>query len=949
MGYSKEQLDQMFPDRMAFSRFQIERVAKRNELSQRLMNIQGRDETMTISRVAGEKGKEYVLVRNEGPDGGWVMSFVGQNEVEGERNKPIDVDKIGHKEEIGQEDSEEDEYFEDVPIEGLNRLPKLQKNMPSSLEGLFGKAADLRKTLYEARKQQIGTNNRYKSILRDDEDTLFRGDDVDFLEDHDNTADDAQADEDLRKAIMMSLGGEGFQEVDNEDEDLQRAIQMSMGSLDDNSIREGKKSEKPREDTGIEDFLSDNDDDEIQKAIEESRRMANASQKNGEGSSSSKPISAPAPSKLPAPLKLKGSSSMLLKKPPPASTESSEQLKVEDPKGTEEEKSIPLPPWFSGKGPVPIEELVEPRIKETPEHVSKEPSRVATLPAEFMEVEKSNQDVEMEDIPIARQNTGMTASDIADRLRWNPPKPVNAKPVEEKKEYEEPTKPSLSPAEPPAEDRDEEEIPWDVSEDEKDDDELQFQPTEAAWEAATKSRGQTPAPKLATPEPVTAEELRKLASDPNYILPPSPAPLSPNPDDEPDISFETEDGDRANPDAELELDEEDEREMVAQMERETAEHERFAAELAAVQQTAENVKQYEAELKALRAQQRADLRDADEVSQTMITECQMLLKLFGLPYITAPMEAEAQCAELVQLGLVDGIVTDDSDVFLFGGTRVYRYMFNDKQTVQCYLTSDFEKEFALNRNRLIECAHLLGSDYTEGVPNVGPVTAIELLAEFPGPHGLEEFAVWWTRVQQGIDTPTESASSFKKKFKKQVAKVFLPPGFPDKAVNEAYLHPEVDSDTSPFEWGFPDLDGLRDFLTSYLGWSQSYTDQTLLPVIKDMNRKQVEGTQANITRFFEGQVGAGAFAPREKVKVPSGRMEKALEKLHGIVSEHVGEEVKERREPMSMSESARLQEEKEKAERAATREAEYQEPITKGRKRKAPARRGTTQPRKKRA
>lgn len=121
----------MFPDRMAFSRFQIERVAKRNELSQRLMNIQGRDETMTISRVAGEKGKEYVLVRNEGPDGGWVMSFVGQNEVEGERNKPIDVDKIGHKEEIGQEDSEEDEDFEDVPIEGLNRLPKLQKNMPS--------------------------------------------------------------------------------------------------------------------------------------------------------------------------------------------------------------------------------------------------------------------------------------------------------------------------------------------------------------------------------------------------------------------------------------------------------------------------------------------------------------------------------------------------------------------------------------------------------------------------------------------------------------------------------------------------------------------------------------------------------------------------------------------------------------------------------------------------
>ena len=81
----------------------------------------------------------------------------------------------------------------------------------------------------------------------------------------------------------------------------------------------------------------------------------------------------------------------------------------------------------------------------------------------------------------------------------------------------------------------------------------------------------------------------------------------------------------------------------------------------------------------------------------------------------------------------------------------------------------------------------------------------------------------------------------------------------------------------------PDLDGLRRFLMATVGWSQERTDEVLVPVIKDMNTKQVEGTQSTITQFFECRMGAGAVgmagAPRRKVG-KSKRMEKAMLSLH---------------------------------------------------------------------
>ncbi|KAJ9121531.1 hypothetical protein QFC22_002149 [Naganishia vaughanmartiniae] len=300
------------------------------------------------------------------------------------------------------------------------------------------------------------------------------------------------------------------------------------------------------------------------------------------------------------------------------------------------------------------------------------------------------------------------------------------------------------------------------------------------------------------------------------------------------------------------------------------------------------------EIRDLNQQNKVAMRDSEDITHQMVAQIQLLLRLFGIPYVTAPMEAEAQCAELAKLDLVDGVITDDNDVFLFGGPQCFKNIFNDSKYVECFLASDLEREMSLTRERLISLAYLLGSDYTIGLPGVGPVSGMEIMANFPGPRGLEDFKTWWTAVQQGKDD-VENQNRWQKSFKKKFSNViYLESDWPNPAVREAYDLPTVDSSNEPFQWGFPDLIGLRRFLQGELSWSVSKVDDELTPIIQRVARRgQVGGAkkQTILDPFFDSSLGQGQFAPRVRTKHPSKRLQAVIKAYREAEARVNGHEV----------------------------------------------------------
>lgn len=763
MGYSKEQLDQIFPDRLEFSKFQIARVKERNMLTQKLFNLNGMAEDLSM-RIAGERDKEYVLKKNEN---GWTLALEDASAAQ-----PI---KLDDDEDCGDsEDDDDDGQWEDVPLQ-----PAFKTALPRPDQLTRGSFI----------LPGIHDTNESKTVDSQPEDIpLF------------NLAEDDDEDD------LLNVG------VHDEEEDLQNAIALSLRSstsaaitstnLPEQHYKALSEIDSPKEDNATEDvttagpFLWDTGDAELDPIIKNLPKLPDKEPED-EISERRKPTIAFTPSRF----NLKNSllnrkrnrednttieenSSAAKRVFVDASSSPAVAITTKDDENSQQTKTG-LDEVFESR-PSQFVELASVDDKEEPQ--PSDPDDVMIM-SELMPNKADSPLIKVEPLTL----TGATEK-VTSKIET--PESVKS---EKSPEWED------VPVEIPVT------SPADVKE----------------IRSSSPEREDTSAnTKVESTLPSVSNEIR--ASSPEWDMPESPSSPSAS-------QKQQDDGDDGDEDDEQQIDfeEQEDEELVDKLVHEVQEHARFASEINPQSRRVE----YDREIKELRNQQRSDRRDADTVTNVMVQECQELLARFGIPYVTAPMEAEAQCAELLRLGLVDGVITDDSDIFLFGASKVYKNMFNQAKFVECYLSSDLQKELQLDQKRMIELAHLLGSDYTPGIPGVGPVTAVQLVNDFKSENTLQQFKEWFERIQRG-EKDVDVSSTFRKKFKKKSKKLFLNPLFPDRVVDEAYLKPTTDKDETDFVWGTPDLDRIREFLMSAIGWSKERADEVLVPLIKTMNLKR---------------------------------------------------------------------------------------------------------------
>jgi flap endonuclease-1 len=128
--------------------------------------------------------------------------------------------------------------------------------------------------------------------------------------------------------------------------------------------------------------------------------------------------------------------------------------------------------------------------------------------------------------------------------------------------------------------------------------------------------------------------------------------------------------------------------------------------------------------------------------------------------------------------------------------------------------------------QFVDLCILLGCDYLDPIPKVGPNTALKLIREY---GTLEAFV--------------EAVEKGKTKFT-------IPEDWPYKEARELFFSPDVrpaDHEDCDFKWEQPDVDGLVQFLVTEKGFSEDRVRSGAARLTKNLKSTQ----QARLEGFFK--------------------------------------------------------------------------------------------------
>lgn len=187
-------------------------------------------------------------------------------------------------------------------------------------------------------------------------------------------------------------------------------------------------------------------------------------------------------------------------------------------------------------------------------------------------------------------------------------------------------------------------------------------------------------------------------------------------------------------------------------------------------------------------------KQSSKMTQEIVDSSKEFLGLLGIPVVQAPHDGEAQAAWMCQQGIVDAVISQDADCIIYGAPVLVRNLTSGRRSQpEKIVLKDALKSIGIYREKLVEAAILIGTDFNDGVKGIGPKTAIKYAKQdkideykdevknfdkikklFLEPEFNRDFKLQWKKVNRQATTEFLSEHGFSKKRIKNVMERIAP-------------------------------------------------------------------------------------------------------------------------------------------------------------------------------
>lgn len=237
-----------------------------------------------------------------------------------------------------------------------------------------------------------------------------------------------------------------------------------------------------------------------------------------------------------------------------------------------------------------------------------------------------------------------------------------------------------------------------------------------------------------------------------------------------------------------------------------------------------------------------------KVTTEHVNDVKILLKHMGIPFVSAPCEAEAQCAELVKGGKVFAAGTEDMDALTFGTTVLLRHLtFSEarKMPIKEFHLSSVLEGFELSQVQFVDLCILLGCDYVDKIKGIGPKKAIELV-----------------KKHKNIETILDNIDKSK----------YPPPeNWLYTEARRLFTAPDVTPASEvDLKWEKPDEEAL----VAYMCGEKGFAEERIRNGIKKLDKARGGATQGRLDSFFKVLLSPTPGQNKRKAEEKAGSAKK---------------------------------------------------------------------------